>query len=156
MKPDRREQQRQGVGVTPASPLGIGTLAVSKVFHSEEQCHTPSKSIGNTSHPIDAISNPFWALSQDGDGAAVGEVWQSMREESKKAQILPKRPCILRNLCHFSLSLSLLLHCDGAVSLSSLVRMANEIGLAGLHKAKALRLVSLGESAVAPPSEREG
>lgn len=55
-----------------------------------------------------------------------------------------------------SLSLSLLLHCDGAVSLSSLVRMANEIGLAGLHKAKALRLVSLGESAVAPPSEREG
>lgn len=34
--------------------------------------------------------------------------------------------------------------------------MANEIGLAGLQKAKALRLVSLGESAVAPPSERKG
>lgn len=55
-----------------------------------------------------------------------------------------------------SLSLALRLHCDGAVSLSSLVRVANEIGLAGLHKAKALRLVSLGESAVAPPSERKG
>lgn len=47
------------------------------------------------------------------------------------------------------------LHCDGAVSLSSLVRVANEIGLAGLHRAKALCLVSLGETAVAPPSERE-
>lgn len=32
--------------------------------------------------------------------------------------------------------------------------MANEIGLAGLHRAKALCLVSLGETAVAPPSER--
>lgn len=54
----------------------------------------------------------------------------------------------------FSLPLSL--YCDGAVSLSSLVRVANEIGLAGLHRAKALCLVSLGETAVAPPSEREG
>lgn len=87
---------------------------------------------------------------------AVGEVWQSTRKDSEKAQILAKRPCILRNLCHFSLSVCLRLHCDGAVSLSSLVRVANEIGLAGLHKAKALRLVSLGESAVAPPSERKG
>lgn len=34
--------------------------------------------------------------------------------------------------------------------------MANEIGLAGLHRAKALCLVSLGETAVAPPSERGG
>lgn len=34
--------------------------------------------------------------------------------------------------------------------------MANGIGLAGLHRAKALCLVSLGETAVAPPSEREG
>lgn len=42
------------------------------------------------------------------------------------------------------------------MSLSSLVRVANEIGLAGLHRAKALCLVSLGETAVAPPSEREG
>lgn len=42
------------------------------------------------------------------------------------------------------------------MSLSSLVRVANEIGLAGLHKAKALWLVSLGETAVALPSEREG
>lgn len=58
-------------------------------------------------------------------------------------------------LCHF-FSLSLSLYCDGAVSLSSLVRVANEIGLAGLHRAKALCLVSLGETAVAPPSEREG
>lgn len=33
--------------------------------------------------------------------------------------------------------------------------MANEIGLAGLHKAKELCLVSLGETAVALPSERE-
>lgn len=41
------------------------------------------------------------------------------------------------------------------MSLSSLVRVANEIGLAGLHRAKALCLVSLGETAVAPPSERE-
>lgn len=32
--------------------------------------------------------------------------------------------------------------------------MANEIGLAGLHRAKALCLVSLGETVVAPPSER--
>lgn len=60
----------------------------------------------------------------------------------------------------FSLPLLLLplilsLHCDGAVSLSSLVRVANEIGLAGLHRAKALCLVSLGETAVAPPRERE-
>lgn len=51
---------------------------------------------------------------------------------------------------------SLSLYCDGAVSLSSLVRVANEIGLAGLHKAKALWLVSLRETAVALPSEREG
>lgn len=51
---------------------------------------------------------------------------------------------------------SLSLYCDEAVSLSSLVRVANEIGLAGLHKAKALWLVSLGETAVALPSEREG
>lgn len=42
------------------------------------------------------------------------------------------------------------------MSLSSLVRVANEIGLAGLHRAKALCLVSLGETAVALPSEREG
>lgn len=48
------------------------------------------------------------------------------------------------------------LYCDGAVSLSSLVRVANEIGLAGLHRAKALCLVSLGETAVALPSKREG
>lgn len=54
------------------------------------------------------------------------------------------------------LSFSLSLCCDGAVSLSSLVRVANEIGLAGLHRAKALCLVSLGETAVASPSEREG
>lgn len=54
----------------------------------------------------------------------------------------------------FSLPLSV--YCDGAVSLSSLVRVANEIGLAGLHRAKALCLVSLGETAVAPPTEREG
>lgn len=65
---------------------------------------------------------------------------------------------VFGGICVISLSLSLALrlHCDGAVSLSSLVRVANEIGLAGLHKAKALRLVSLGESAVAPPSERKG
>lgn len=55
----------------------------------------------------------------------------------------------------FPSPLILSLHCDGAVSLSSLVRVANEIGLAGLHRAKALCLVSLGETAVAPPSERE-
>lgn len=85
---------------------------------------------------------------------AVEEVWQSTREESEKAQILAKQPCFLRNLCHFSFPPSL--RRDGAVSLSSLVRVANEIGLAGLHKAKALRLVSLGKSAVAPPSERKG
>lgn len=54
--------------------------------------------------------------------------------------------------CFFLLSL----YCDGAVSLSSLVRVANEIGLAGLHRAKALWLVSLGETAVALPCEREG
>lgn len=59
-------------------------------------------------------------------------------------------------ICVVSFSLSLSLYCDGAVSLSSLVRVANEIGLAGLHRAKALCLVSLGETAVAPPSEREG
>lgn len=57
-------------------------------------------------------------------------------------------------LCLFSLSPSL--YCDGAVLLSSLVRVANGIGLAGLHRAKALRLVRLGETAVAPPSERKG
>lgn len=57
-------------------------------------------------------------------------------------------------LCRFFPSHSL--YCDGAVSLSSLVRVANEIGLAGLHRAKALCLVSLGETAVALPSEREG
>lgn len=57
-------------------------------------------------------------------------------------------------LSFFFLPLSL--YCDGAVSLSSLVRVANEIGLAGLHRAKALCLVSLGETAVAPPSERQG
>lgn len=57
-------------------------------------------------------------------------------------------------LCRFFPSQSL--YCDGAVSLSSLVRVANEIGLAGLHRAKALCLVSLGETAVASPSEREG
>jgi len=34
--------------------------------------------------------------------------------------------------------------------------VANGIGLAGLHRAKALCLVSLREKAVAPPSEREG
>lgn len=34
--------------------------------------------------------------------------------------------------------------------------MANGIGLAGLHRAKALCLVSLGETAAAPPSERKG
>lgn len=34
--------------------------------------------------------------------------------------------------------------------------MANGIGLAGLHRAKALCLVSLGETAAAPPSKREG
>lgn len=45
---------------------------------------------------------------------------------------------------------------DGAVSLSFLVRVANGIGLAGLHKAKAQCLVSLGEMAAAPPSKREG
>lgn len=50
-------------------------------------------------------------------------------------------------LCLYSL------YCDGDVSLSSLVRVANEIGLAGLHRAKLLCLVSLGETAVAPPSE---
>lgn len=59
-------------------------------------------------------------------------------------------------LCCFFLSLSLSLYCDGAVLLSSLVRVANGIGLAGLHRAKALCLVSLGETAVAPPSKREG
>lgn len=53
-------------------------------------------------------------------------------------------------------SLSLCISCNGAVLLSSLVRVANEIGLAGLHRAKALCLVSLGETAVAPPSENEG
>lgn len=58
-------------------------------------------------------------------------------------------------LCLF-FPLSPYLHCDGAVSLSSLVRVANGIGLAGLHRAKALCLVSLGETAVAPPSEKEG
>ena len=42
------------------------------------------------------------------------------------------------------------------MSLSFLVRVANGIGLAGLHRAKALCLVSLREKAVAPPSEREG
>lgn len=72
-------------GVTPASAFGIGTLAISKVFHSEEQCHTPSESIGNTSHPIDAISNPFWPPLQDGDGEAGGEVWHGMRREREKA-----------------------------------------------------------------------
>ena len=55
-------------------------------------------------------------------------------------------------LCRFFF----LLYCDGAVSLSSLVRVANEIGLAGLHRAKALCLVSLGETTVPSPSEREG
>ncbi|CAB1441025.1 unnamed protein product [Pleuronectes platessa] len=35
-------------------------------------------------------------------------------------------------------------------------RVANEIGLAGLHRAKALCLVSLGETTVALPSEGEG
>ena len=73
------------MGVTPAAAFGIGTLAISKVFHSEEQCHAPSKSIGNTSHPIDAISNPFWAPLQDGDGAAEGEVWQGAWREREKA-----------------------------------------------------------------------
>lgn len=53
------------------------------------------------------------------------------------------------------LSPPLSLYSDGAVSLSSLVRMANEIGLAGLHRAKARCLVSLGETAVALPSERK-
>ena len=51
---------------------------------------------------------------------------------------------------------SLSLFCVGAVSLSSLVRVANEIGLAGLHRAKALCLVSLGETTVALPSEGVG
>lgn len=66
---DEMRQERLRVGVTPASTFGIGTLAISKVLHSEEQYHTPYKSIGNTSHPIDAISNPFWAPG-DGDGKA--------------------------------------------------------------------------------------
>lgn len=85
MERDRREQERQRVGVTPASAFGIVTLAISKVFHSGEQCHTPSKSIGNTSHPIDAISNPFCAPLQDGDGEAEREVWQGMWREREKA-----------------------------------------------------------------------
>lgn len=42
------------------------------------------------------------------------------------------------------------------MSLSSLVRVANGIGLAGLHWAEALCLVSLEETSVAPPSKREG
>ena len=42
------------------------------------------------------------------------------------------------------------------MSLSSLVRVANGIGLAGLHWAEALCLVSLGETSVAPPSKGEG
>lgn len=34
--------------------------------------------------------------------------------------------------------------------------MANGVGLAGLHRAEALCLASLGETAAAPPSERKG
>lgn len=71
------------MGVTPAAAFGIGTLAISKVFYSEEQCYAPSKSIGNTSHPIDAISNPFWAPLQDGDGEAKGEVEQGVWREGE-------------------------------------------------------------------------
>ena len=70
--------------ISKSAAFGIGTLAGSKVFHSKEQCHAPSKSIGNTSHPIDAISNPFWAPLQDGDGEAEGEVWQGERRERER------------------------------------------------------------------------
>lgn len=56
----------------------------------------------------------------------------------------------------FVLSLFPSLSCVGTVSLSSLVRVANGIGLAGLHRAKAMCLVSLGKTTAASPSEREG
>lgn len=45
--------------------------------------HSLSKSIGNTSHPIDAISNPFWASLQHGDEGTEEEVWQGVRRERK-------------------------------------------------------------------------
>lgn len=44
-----------------------------KFSTQKKQCFAPSKSIGNTSHPNDAISNPFWALLLNGEARLGGE-----------------------------------------------------------------------------------